>query len=203
MLRNPFASGKTHAYSRWGSVTAIRTKTHRLIRSGGGANDLYDLSTHRYELADISSSEPALTTSLASQLNQQSTRSGTSYETWSDNNALLLDPASDADLDGMSNLMEYLTGTDPLVSGSRAQPSLVFENLGRGTEPVFSFQISSSADDFSLTPSTSTNLQDWSPTSLEFLDTNSSPNEDNLVLRFRLSEIDGNRRFFRTEAGIE
>lgn len=203
MLRNPFATGKTHAYSRWGSITAIRTETHRLIRSGGGVNDLYDLSTYRYELADISTSEPALTTSLASQLNQQSTRSGTTYETWADNNALLLDPASDADFDGMSNLMEYLTGTDPLESTSQAQPSLALEDIGRGTEPVFAFQISSIADDFSLTPSTSTNLQDWSPTSLEFLDTNPSPNEDNLVLRFRLSEFDENRRFFRTEIEIE
>ena len=199
MLRNPFAPGKSHAYSRWESVTAIRTETHRLIRTESGINDLYDLTEHRYEQADISSSEPALTTSLASQINKQSNRPGTTYATWSENNALLLDPSSDADRDGISNLMEYLSGTDPLESESQAQPSLSSMDIGRGAEPVFSFQISSITNDFTLTPSTSTNLQNWSPTSLEFLDANPSSNENNLVLRFRLLDLDKRRRFFRTE----
>ena len=43
MLRNPFAPGKNHAYSRWGSLTTVRTSDWRLINTSGDY-DLYDLS---------------------------------------------------------------------------------------------------------------------------------------------------------------
>ncbi|MEN8783386.1 MAG: sulfatase [Akkermansiaceae bacterium] len=203
MLRNPFATGKTYAYSRWGSVTAIRTETHRLIRSGSGVNDLYDLSTHRYELADISASDPQLTNNLASQINIQSTRSGDTYESWSEGNALLLDPNADADLDGIDNLLEYLAGTDPLQSSSARRPSFGREDLGRGPEPVFSFQLSSSPDDLTLSPAASTDLEDWSTSALEFVDASPLANEANFLLRFRLIQPEENRYFFRTEIEIE
>ncbi|MDA7882009.1 sulfatase-like hydrolase/transferase [Akkermansiaceae bacterium] len=204
MLRNPFAPGKNHVYSRWGGATSIRTNTHRLIQSGSGVNDLYDLTNHRYELEDISSSNSTLTTELANLLDTQSSRSGTTYLEWTNGNPSLANPDSDADADGASNILEYATGTDPLDSASKSDFSLSLENLGRGLEPVFSFRMALEPDDVFLYPSTSTDLSTWSPAVLELVDASPLSNEAATWVRFRLAQLDGEKaRFFRAESGME
>lgn len=202
MLLNPFAPGKNHAFSRWGSVTSIRTESHRLIRSGSGINDLYDLTAHPYELADISSSQPALTNELAGLINTQSSRTGSTYPEWAGGNPVLLDPADDADKDGVSNLLEYASGTDPLDKSSKEEFAVTFEDLGRGLEPVFSFSASVSPNDLVLTPVTSVDLENWEPDPLELVEAQPAPEEERTQLRFRLRSPDADQlRFFSAVAG--
>jgi arylsulfatase A-like enzyme len=90
MLRNPFAPGKNHAYSRYGSMTSIRTPDWRLINTSGDY-DLFNLSSFRYELADVSASNPSVVSSLSADLTTQGTRPGTTYAAWAGGNPLLTD----------------------------------------------------------------------------------------------------------------
>jgi arylsulfatase A-like enzyme len=64
MLRNPLATVKNHALSRYGSLTTIRTKDWRLINTHGDY-DLYDLSSFRYELEDVSAAHPTVVAELS------------------------------------------------------------------------------------------------------------------------------------------
>lgn len=199
MLRNPFVAGKNHAYSRWGSVTAIRTETHRLIRSASGINDLYDLSMERYETAEISGDNPALTNTLAALLNVQASRAETTYETWANGSPNLVDPVGDADLDGASNEMEYLTGTDPLDPASRQVPQLTLEDLGNGREAVFSFQVSNLPDESILVPTISSDLQNWSSLPLRFIEATVGDTGSTTHLRFRINQAGNAPQFLRIE----
>jgi hypothetical protein len=202
MLRNPFAPGKDHAYSRYGSITSIRTSNWRMINTGGDY-DLYDLSAFRYELEDVSAAHPAVVADLSADLTTQATRPGTTYLAWAGGNPLLADPDADADDDGRSNLLEYAAGSDPLDAASHPYQSLAIEDLsstGHGNDEfVFSFNLATDADDFSLLPSTSTDLLNWSFDPLEFLgatDLGSSLHQ----LRYRLTDSSAASRFFRLQS---
>lgn len=199
MLRNPFAPGKNHAFSRWGSLTSIRTSDWRLINTGGDY-DLYDLSSFRYELADVSAAHPTVVSDLSADLGVQGTRPGISYTDWAGGNPLLSDPAGDGDGDGDANGLEYGAGTDALDPTSRLAPDLTAEDLsGIGfsdNEFVFSFMVASDSDDFTLLPSTSSELLSWSFDPLEFLDA-TDLGGSLWQLRFRSTDTNGSQRFFR------
>jgi len=199
LLRNPFAPGKNHAYSRYGSMTSIRTPDWRLIDTSGD-KDLYDLSTFRYEVEDVSASNPSVVSSLGADLTTQGTRPGTSYATWSGGNPLLTDPNGDGDGDGCSNALEYGAGSDALDSSSRPTAALSFEDLtawGLGNrEPVYSFNVATAADDIALTPSTSIDLEAWSFDPLRFLDA-TDLGGNRFKLRFHLTTPPEASRFFR------
>ncbi len=203
MLLNPFAVGKSHAYSRWGSLTTVRTSDWRLIRSGSN-RDLYDLSTFRYELQNVAASHPVVVDELNDSLGVQGTRPGLSYAEWAAGNPLLADPFGDGDRNGVANVLEYAAGTDPLNPQSRPFFELATEDLSAiglsDSELVLSFRIASDADDFTLHPRTSTDLAAWSHKPLEFLDATDLGDMLHL-LRFRVPAPVGPRRFFRLDTG--
>lgn len=200
MLRNPFAPGKNHAYSRYGSLTTIRTAGWRLINTSGDY-DLYDLSTFRYEVANVSASNPAIVSALSTNLNNQGTRPGMTYAEWAGGNSLLTDPNGDGDGDGVANRVEYGAGTDGLNPADRPMSVLSFEDLtGFGFsnhELVYRFPVAADADDFTLLPGTSTNLQTWRFDPLQFLEAVNLGGYD-LQMRFRVTDRSASRRFFRT-----
>jgi arylsulfatase A-like enzyme len=199
MLRNPFAPGKTHAYSRWGALATVRTPDWRLINTSGDY-DLYDLSTFRYERADVSASNPSVVSALSASLNTQGTRPGITYAAWAGGNTLLADPNADGDNDGAANRLEYSTGTNGLDPADRPQPVLSFEDLTSlgfsNHEPVYRFPLAADADDFTLLPSTSTDLNTWSFDPLKFLDATDPVGHD-IELRFRVTHPTAPQRFFR------
>jgi arylsulfatase A-like enzyme len=205
MIRNPFAPGKNHAYSRWGSLTTIRTPDWRLINTSGDY-DLYDLSTFRYEVADVSAANPSVVSSLSANLDIQSTRPGITYPAWAAGNPLLADPNGDGDGDGVANALEYGAGTGALDPSSRPVGAISFENLsgiGLGdSEIVFSFKVAANRDDLFLRPSTSTDLVNWSFEPLEFLDA-VDRGGSSVELRYRLGGPSGASRFFRFSAPLE
>lgn len=202
MLRNPFAPGKNHAYSRYGSLTTVRTLDWRLINTSGDY-DLYNLSSFRYEVQDVSGSNAAVVSALSASINVQGTRPGISYASWAVGNPLLADPDGDADQDGTANKIEYGAGTSGLNPASFPTSSLTIQDLtGLGysnDELVFSFDVASNSDDLTLWPATSTDLQTWHFDPLEFVD--SQPIGGSMLhLRFRLPDRSDPRRFFRTES---
>jgi arylsulfatase A-like enzyme len=203
MLRNPFAPGKNHAFSRYNSMTTIRSPSWRLINTNGD-NDLYNLSTFRYEVADVSASNPSVVSAMGANLNTQGTRPGVSYSAWAAGNPLLNDPNGDGDDDGSSNAIEYGAGTDALDPHDRPESLLSFEDLtgiGAGShDPVFRFTVATDRDDLSLLPSSSTNLEDWSFDSLEFLDADDL-GDSRFELRFRLTGPPDPARVFRLGDG--
>jgi arylsulfatase A-like enzyme len=173
MLRNPFAPGKNHAFSRYESMTTIRTPSWRLIDTNGD-RDLYNLSSFRYEVADVSASNSSVLTSLSANLGVQGSRPSVNYAEWVAGNQRLTDPNADADGDGISNFIEYAAGSSALDPSDRPKTNLSFTNLsnmgfGRN-ESVFSFDLRTDRDDISLLPTTSTNLASWSFHPLSFLD---------------------------------
>lgn len=204
MLQNPHAPGKTHAYSRTGSLSTIRTLDWRLI-SASGDYDLYDLSSFRYELEDISASNPSVVDDLSADLDIQSTRPGTTYSDWAGGEPLLSDPAGDADKDGVSNALEYGASTDALDASSRPVSTLSYEDLtsmGFSTdEIIFSLTVATDRDDLSLLPATSIDLLNWSFAPLEYLDATEMVGNA-VQLRFRLSDHSAPTRFFRFEGDL-
>jgi arylsulfatase A-like enzyme len=199
MLRNPFAPGKNHAYSRWGTLTTIRTPDWRLINTSGDY-DLYNLSSFRYEVADVSASNPAVVSSLSANLNTQGARPGISYTEWAAGNPLLADPNGDGDNDGITNGLEYAAGTDALDPADQPAPGFSFQDLTSiglsNHEMVYQFRVAADADDFTLLPSTSTDLQTWFFEPLEFLDA-MDLGDLSIELRFRVTDPSAGQRFFR------
>jgi len=201
MLRNPFAPGKNHAYSRYGALTSVRSSEWRLINASGDF-DLYDLSSLRYEIADVSASHPQVVSALSANLSVQGTRPGITYAQWAGGNPLLADPDGDGDGDGIANRLEYAAGTDGLDPTDRPIADLSYEDLTglgyTGRELVLRFPVSTDADDSTLLPSTSTDLLDWAYDPLEFLDAAES-GDDAVALRFRVRDLAAAERFFRLE----
>ncbi|BDS07740.1 hypothetical protein NT6N_27800 [Oceaniferula spumae] len=201
MIRNPYAPGKNHAYSRWGSQTTIRTSDWRLIQSGGN-HDLYDLSTYRYEVANVAGANQSVVAAHSPDLNTQGTRPGIIYTEWADGNPQLSDPDADSDGDGFSNREEYGAGSDALDAQSRPTTALDFEDLsgfGFGSnEPVYQYSMAIDRDDISWVPSTSTDLELWNYTPLQYLDVQDLGG-GKMQFRFRLSNHLDAKRFFRLE----
>lgn len=201
MLRNPFAPGKNHAFSIYNSMTTIRTPGWRLIDTNGD-KDLYNLSSFRYEVADVSAGNPSVVSALSANLSVQGTRPGTSYTTWAGGNPLLADPNGDGDGDGLTNRIEYAAGTDGLDPSDRPLPVFSFEDLTSlgfsDREAVLRFPIATDADDSTLLPATSTDLQAWAFDPLEFLDAPES-GANGRELRFRVRDLAAAKRFFRLE----
>jgi len=199
MLRNPFAPGKNHAFSIYNSMTTIRTQGWRLIDTAGD-KDLYNLSTFRYETADVSASNPSVVSTLSASLGTQGTRPGTTYSSWAAGNTQLSDPDGDADNDGSSNLLEYGCGTDPLNSSSRPTGTLTTENLtGLGfsnRELVYRVVASTLPNESTIVPSTSSDLDEWSFSPLRFLDSTDMGNGRRLY-RYRVTPPHDPARFFR------
>ena len=131
------------------------------------------------------------------------TRPGRSYADWAGGNPLLTDPAGDGDSDGSSNALEFGGGSDALDPASRPAGALAAEDLsGIGfsdNEIVYSFTVAADADDFTLLPSTSTDLLSWSFGPLEFLDA-THLGGNTFQLRFRLADTTDPQRFFRFES---
>lgn len=63
-------------------------------------------------------------------------------------------------------------------------------------EIVYRFQVAADADDFTLVPSTSTDLKTWFFEPLEFLDV-TDPVGPNVELRFRVTGPSAAQRYFR------
>jgi len=205
MLRNPFAPGKNHAYSRYGSLTTVRTSRWRLIDTSGDY-DLYDLSAFRYELEDVSAGNPSVVGALSADLAVQGTRPGVRYADWTGGNPVLADPYADADDDGSPNIVEYGAGTSAVDPGDRPPLSLSIEDLtGRGftnRELVFGYRAAVDADDCALLPSTSTDLGTWSFAPLEFLEALPLGGAQ-VALRFRVPDPAAAPRFLRFGATFE
>jgi len=200
MIRNPYAPGKNHAYSRYGSLTTIRTSDWRLIQASGNY-DLYDLSSYRYEVADVSGSNSATVTSLSADLSTQGQRSGTTYIGWANGNPLLTDPDADADKDSITNLLEYAFGTNALSAASKPDFTTATEDLTSlgyaANELVVKYVIDTTTDDLTVTPKASTDLAIWNSTLLEFLgatDLGGGKRE----FRYRVNST-SDRLFFRGE----
>ena len=201
-LRNPFVPGKSHAYGLFGNQSTVRTPDWRLINSSGG-NDLYNLSSIRYETADVSATNPVVVADLSTKLTAQGTRPGTTYASWAGGNPQLSDPNGDADNDGSLNVLEYGTGTNPLDPASRPVGALTTEDLtGNGfsnREFVYSVFASTLPNDLAVLPSTSANLEDWSFAPLAFLDA-TDLGGGRSVFRYRLTTPNDPVRFFRAES---
>jgi len=199
MLRNPFSPGKSHAYSRFGAQTTIRTLDWRLINLGSD-NDLYDLSSFRYETADVSARNPSVVSQLSADLGVQGTRPGITYADWAAGNPPLADPADDADDDGSPNELEYGAGTDALDPASRPSGALSTEDLSSiglsENELVYHFTALTDRNDLTTYPSTSTDLETWTFDPLEFLDATELGNS-RVELRFRLTDTTDPVRFLR------
>lgn len=151
---------------------------------------------------DVSAANPAVVSALSPNFTVAGTRPGLSYAAWAGGNPLLTDPDGDGDQDGNRNALEYAAGTDPLNPADRPSPVLAHENLtGQGlsdSEMVLRFPVAGKADDFTLVPSTSTDLTSWFFGSFKFLeaiDLGSSRYE----MRFRVADPLTPRRFFRAE----
>jgi arylsulfatase A-like enzyme len=202
MLRNPYAPGKNHAFSRYNSMTTIRTPGWRLIDTSGD-KDLYNLSTFRYEVADVSGSNSAVVNTLSANLGTQGSRPGITYTAWAAGNPLLTDPNGDADHDGSINFLEYGSGTDPLNPASRPSGTLATEDLtGLGfsnRELVYRVVASTLSDDSTIVPTTSSDLSQWSFSPLRFLDATDIGGGRRLF-RYRVTGTPASSRFFRAES---
>ena len=202
MLRNPYAPGKNYAYARWGSMTTIRTLDWRIINTSGDY-DLYDLSSYRYELEDVSAAHSDVISDLSSKLNIHGSRAGKTYSDWTESSPLLSVPSEDSDHDGFSNASEYAAGTDALDPFSRPIQALSLEDLtglGLGNqEPVYSIISAIDRDDYTLTPLSSPDLFQWSHHTLRLLD--ATDLGDNWYrFRFRLHSPDSKKQFFTIES---
>lgn len=201
MIRNPYAPGKEYAYSRYGGLTTIRTSNWRLIQKDG-AYDLYDLSSYRYEVTDVSSENPSTLSDLTPKLSSPSERVGTtSYSKEFGTNPQLSDPLDDTDGDGSPNYIEFLLGTDPLSSSSIPMTEASEEDLsGMGLsseELVFSYTSIINADDLMITPQASTDLKSWAAESFSFIGA-TQLNQNRYLFRF-LYDTDHSQCFFRLE----
>ncbi|MBT8043445.1 MAG: sulfatase [Verrucomicrobiae bacterium] len=198
MIRNPYAPGKNHAYSRYGSLTTIRTPDWRLIQAGGDY-DLYDLSNYRYEVADVSGSNSSTVASLSADLSTQGQRSGITYNVWANGNPSLTDPTADADKDGVANLLEYAFGSNALSAISVPDFTISNQDLTSigftANELVVKYVIDTTSDDLTLAPEMSTDLTTWNSTLLQFLDA-SDLGGGKHELRYRVNSA-ANRLFFR------
>ncbi|MEO5802341.1 MAG: sulfatase [Verrucomicrobiota bacterium] len=185
MLNNPDAPGKGWAYSRQINTLnqdSVRTDRWRLIRVGS-AYDLYDFQASPYEVDDVSGIfTNEVNEIVTNKLNVQSMRTGTTnYNTWksahfsgaelSDTNISGLQ--ADPDGDGVANIFECLSGTNPKNSAEFARLTGMVQNLSNYglTNNYFAarFTASSLVDDIAFSLDGSANLANWTESSLAFV----------------------------------
>jgi arylsulfatase A-like enzyme len=185
MLNNPDTPGKGWAYSRdIDSLTqdSVRTDRWRLIRVNS-SYDLYDFQASPYEVDDVSGLFTNVVNDLVTnKLNIQSTRTGTaSFNAWRTanfsaqelTNSAISAPQADPDGDGVLNLFECLSATNP-KNPAAASPLIgeVRDLSGHGLPGnyfVTRFTASSLVDDISFGPESSASLSNWTATSVTFV----------------------------------
>lgn len=185
MLNNPDAPGKGWAYSRDINTLnedSVRTDRWRLMRVGA-AYDLYDFQASPYEVDDVSANFPAVVSDLANnKLPVQSTRIGTTnFNIWKaanfsapdQTNSAISGLQADPDADGVANIFEFLGGTDPQNPAEGQRLLGEVRNLASFGLPdnyfTARFTASSLVDDVSFTLDGSTDLANWSASSLAFV----------------------------------
>ena len=192
MLNNPDAPGKGWAYSRDINTLnqdTVRTDRWRLIRVNS-TYDLYDLQAGPYELNDVSASFPDVVNDLATnQLNVQSTRTGTltfaswkaaHFSTQEQTNLAISGLHADPDGDGVANIFECLSGTDPR---NAAEKSSV---IGSIQDHHLTARVTASAliDDLAFGVEGSGELANWSASAVSYV-TNAPVGPGRYEYRFR------------------
>jgi hypothetical protein len=189
MLNNPDASGKGWAYSRdMGSLTqdTVRTERWRLIRVNS-SYDLYDFHASPYEVDDVSALYPDVVNGLvATNLNVQSTRAGTTnFNSWKgayftpaeQTNSAISGPGADPDADGIANIFECLSATNPREATNGRRLIGEVRDLSTygwpGESFTARFTASALVDDIAFCPEGSSTLGNWSASALGFV-TNAS-----------------------------
>lgn len=181
MLNNPDAPGKGWAYSRDINTLnqdSVRTDRWRLVRVNT-AYDLYDLQAAPYELSDASAVFPEIVNDLAAnKLNVQSTRTGTTtFNAWKSArftaseqaNPAISGPHADPDADGLSNLFECLSATDPKTPAEKSPLIGEVRNLLGTNYLAARFTASPFLDDIAFRLEGSPDLSIWSPSAVTFL----------------------------------
>jgi hypothetical protein len=178
MLNNPDAPGKGWAYSRQIDTLnqdSVRTDRWRLIRVGS-SYDLYDFQASPYEVDDVSAANPAVVNDLVTtKLNVQSARSGTTnYSAWRTasfsaaelTNSAISGLQADPDGDGVANIFECLSGTNPKNAGDSIRLIGTVQNLSAyGLSNDFftaRFRASALVDDIAFSVEGSAGLANWS-----------------------------------------
>jgi arylsulfatase A-like enzyme len=177
ILNNPDAPGKGWAYSRDINTLnqdSVRTDRWRLVRVSS-AYDLYDFQAAPYELTDVSGAFPEVVNDLATnKLDVQSTRVGTTtFNAWKSahftpseqTNSAISSLQADPDADGMANIFECLSGTDPRNSAEKSPL------IGEVQNDYFTARFKASAllDDIAFSLEGSDELAIWNSSALAFV----------------------------------
>jgi arylsulfatase A-like enzyme len=200
LLNNPDAPGKGWAYSRdinTLSQDSVRTDRWRLVRVNS-AYDLYDFEVSPYEVNDVSATHPDVVNDLAgNKLNVQSVRTGTTtFNSWLSahftaserTNTAISGLTADPDSDGVANMLECLSATDPrnatdsqrLVGEMRDLSAYGLTNQYLTAR----FTASPFVDDIAFGLEGSDALDNWAPVSVAYL-TNSVLSGGKIEYHFR------------------
>jgi hypothetical protein len=149
--------------------------------------DLYDFHASAYELQDVSATYPDVVNGLvATNLNVQSTRTGTTnFNSWKgayftpaeQADPGVSGPGGDPDADGIANIFECLSGTNPREGASGRRLIGEVRDLSPYGWPgeffTACFSASALVDDIAFSLEGSPGLQDWTTSALGFV-TNAS-----------------------------
>ena len=117
---------------------------------------------------------------------------GEGYAAWKTAHALASDGA-DPDGDGLNSLLEYATGSPPMVPSPSAQPSLSLEPDGA---LLLTCTRSSAADDIAMAMEKSEDLAGWLPVAATLVSRAEGTSGETLVFRLP-AELPGSRYYYR------